>query len=63
MKLLPRFSKIKQGENFIVFTYSNGYFNNAEIIKFSSDIEEVKLKNEFEETGYSFNRFCRRGMY
>ena len=32
------FSKIKQGENFIVFTYSNGYFNNAEIIKFSSDI-------------------------
>ena len=47
------FSKIKQGENFIVFTYSNGYFNNAEIIKFSSDIEEVKLKNEFEETGYS----------
>ena len=47
------FSKIKQGDEFIVFTYSNGYFYNAEIIKFSSQIEETKLKNEFEETGYS----------
>ena len=33
------FSKVKEADKFIVFTYSNGYFYNAEIIKFDSDIE------------------------
>ena len=47
------FSKVKEADNFIVFTYSNGYFYNAEIIKFDSDIEEMKLKKEFEEVGFS----------
>lgn len=47
------FSKVKEADKFIVFTYSNGYFYNAEIIKFDSDIEELKLKDEFEETGFS----------
>ena len=47
------FSKVKQSEKFIVFTYSNGYFYNAEIIKFDSCIEEEKLKEEFENFGYS----------
>lgn len=47
------FSKVKQSEKYIVFTYSNGYFYNAEIIKFGSQIEEFELKNEFEGSGYS----------
>ena len=47
------FSKVKEADKFIVFTYSNGYFYNAEIIKFDSDIEELKLKDEFEEAGFS----------
>lgn len=29
-----------------------GYFYNAEIIKFNNQIEETKLKREFEEAGY-----------
>lgn len=47
------FSKVKQSDDYVVFTYSNGYFYNAEIIKFNNQIEETKLKREFEETGYS----------
>ena len=47
------FLKVKESDKFIVFTYSNGYFYNAEIIKFDKHIEEAKLKNEFEEVGYS----------
>ena len=47
------FSKVKQSDDYVVFTYSNGYFYNAEIIKFNNQIEETKLKREFEEAGYS----------
>ena len=47
------FSKVKQSDDYVDFTYSNGYFYNAEIIKFNNQIEETKLKREFEEAGYS----------
>ena len=47
------FSKVKQSDDYVVFTYSNGYFYNAEIIKFNNQIEVTKLKREFEEAGYS----------
>ena len=47
------FSKVKQSDDYVVLTYSNGYFYNAEIIKFNNQIEETKLKREFEEAGYS----------
>lgn len=48
------FTKVKYSNDYVVFTYSNGYFYNAEIIKFSNHIKELeKLKREFEESGYS----------
>lgn len=47
------FLKVKQSHDYMVFTYSNGYFYNAEIIKFESEINESEIKQEFEGFGYS----------
>lgn len=48
------FEIIDQSEDAMIFTYSNGYFHNVEIIKFNNneDILE-KVKIEYEEMGYS----------
>lgn len=43
-----------QSDHYMVFTYSNGYFHNAEIIKFSCDEGKLQeLKSEYEDIGYS----------
>ncbi len=41
-------------EEYMIFTYSNGYFHNAEIIKFNCNESKLsKLKEEYETIGYS----------
>lgn len=48
------FKMIDQSEDFMVFTYSNGYFHNVEVIKFSKNEEPLKkIKTEYEELGFS----------
>ena len=47
------FEKIEQNENILVFTYSNGYFHNVEIVKFRKDEDVKKMKQEYEGLGYS----------
>lgn len=41
-------------DEYMIFTYSNGYFHNAEIIKFTDqDGKLKKLKDDYESIGYS----------
>lgn len=42
-------------EQYLIFSFSNGYFYNAEIIKFEVDDEEtfIHLKEDYEKLGYS----------
>lgn len=47
------FEKIEQSENVLVFTYSNGYFHNVEIVKFRKDEDVEYIKQEYEGMGYS----------
>lgn len=48
------FVKSEHQEKYIVFTYSNGYFYNAEILYFDQKQRELELlKREYEELGYS----------
>lgn len=47
------FEKIEETENTMVFTYSNGYFHNVEIVKFNKDEEVEHIKQEYEDMGYS----------
>lgn len=48
------FDKAKESAKNIVFTYSNGYFHNAEIIQFEKNNAEMySLKIEYESIGYS----------
>lgn len=46
------FALEKETDDIIVFTYSNGYFNNAEIICLK-EVNISKYKREYEEIGYS----------
>lgn len=48
------FQEIEQTDEIMVFTYTNGYFHNVEIIKLSED-ENVcdDVKTQYEELGYS----------
>jgi len=39
-------------DDYLVFTYTNGYFSNAEIIKIN-DTDVSQVQNEFENAGYS----------
>lgn len=51
---LYSFTQIDEEENYLVFTYSRGYFDNAEIIYFDNErkgTEEAKRK--YEDLGYS----------
>lgn len=48
------FKMIEQSNEFMVFTYSNGYFHNVEVIKFGNNEGTLKkIKTEYEELGYS----------
>ena len=41
-------------DEYMIFTYSNGYFHNAEIIKFTGSNHQLeKLKDVYESIGYS----------
>lgn len=48
------FNIINQSDDFMVFTYSNGYFHNVEVIQFSENNDTLKeIKTEYEELGFS----------
>ena len=48
------FAKMSDTDEYMVFTYSNGYFYNAEIIRFVDSNSTIKkIKSDFENTGYS----------
>ena len=47
------FEKIEEEENISVFTYSNGYFHNVEIVKFKKEVDVERIKQEYESVGYS----------
>lgn len=58
------FVRVKESENYMIFTYSNGYFYNAEVIKFEKDIgeSEEEIRKRYEELGYSV-RFIKYISY
>ena len=47
------FEKIEETENILVFTYSNGYFHNVEIVRFKGNESLENIKQEYESLGYS----------
>lgn len=48
------FTESENRDDCIVFTFSNGYFDNAEIIRFNSNVEKaIELKKEYENLGFS----------
>lgn len=46
------FEKTEETNSYIVFTYSNGYFHNVEIVRFDEKLEE-NIKQEYENLGFS----------
>ena len=46
------FSLEKEFEDAVIFSYSNGYFNNIEIV-YTNSKNISKYKKEYEEVGYS----------
>lgn len=46
------FNLEEETSNYLVFTYTNGYFNNAEIVNFS-DAQLDECKSKYEELGFS----------
>lgn len=47
------FEKTEETDDYLVFTYSNGYFHNVEIVKFDEKALVEEIKQEYEDTGYS----------
>ncbi len=46
--------KAEETEDQAIFTYSNGYFNNAEIVQFGNDDSNIEdLKVNYQRTGYA----------
>lgn len=47
------FKKTDETECILVFTYSNGYFHNVEIVRFKENENVDEIKREYEKLGYS----------
>ena len=47
------FEKTEETDEFIVFTYSNGYFHNVEIVRFDDKKSVENIKLDYEDIGYS----------
>ena len=46
------FNLLDNGENYLIFSYSNGYFHNVEIVLLE-DFDCSELKKEYENVGYA----------
>ena len=46
------FKKTDETECILVFTYSNGYFHNVEIVRFKENENVDEIKREYEKLGY-----------